>query len=230
MGKDTTLPKNWPTSLPYLTQPSYSPRLTPPQHLSLRTRPSPSPSTFLPEIPAHHPRGPSPLVRITPIADPSHPAHGQCGLYASRTLAPGSLIVPYYGVVHGDGDAAHSSSDYDLWLDRDAGVAVDAACAGNEARFVNDYRGVQERPNAEFKECWDARTGERCMGVFVLPIGKKKKKGVGAGGAKKGGAASGGEGIAKGEEILVSYGKGFWGKRQNEGIDDVSGDRDRIDD
>ncbi|KAI0594906.1 hypothetical protein F4775DRAFT_410515 [Biscogniauxia sp. FL1348] len=213
MGKDTTLPKNWPPSLPYLTQPSYSPRLTPPQHLSLRTR-----TTYpLPEIPAHYPRGPSPLVRITPIADPSHPAHGQCGLYTSRALAPGSLIVPYYGVVHRDGDDTHSSSDYDLWLDRDAGVAVDAARAGNEARFVNDYRGVRGRPNAEFRECWDARTGERCMGVFVLLAGKKKNK------KEKAGAAAGGEGIAKGEEILVSYGKGFWGKRRDEDADDDAG-------
>lgn len=38
------------------------------------------------------------------------------------------------------------------------------------------------------------------MGVWVLGGGKKKK----------------GVGIKKGEEILVSYGKGFWGERKAE--------------
>lgn len=53
--------------------------------------------------------------------------------------------------------------------------------------------------NAEFREVWDGRPGrgERCMGVWVLPAGKAKKN----------------QGIKKGEEILVSYGRGFWGAR-----------------
>jgi SET domain-containing protein len=123
-------------------------------------------------------------------------------------------------VCHDSGHADHARSDYDLWLDRDAGVAVDAAAAGNEARFVNDYRGVRARPNAEFRECWDPRVGQKCMAVFVLPAGKKAMAaaaGAGEKGPKKGGAAAAAAaGIAKGEEICVSYGKGFWGKRQAE--------------
>ncbi|KAI1502101.1 hypothetical protein F5X99DRAFT_427494 [Biscogniauxia marginata] len=224
MGKSaaTTTPKNWPPALPYLTQPTYAPSLTPTQLRSLRARPADPAAT--PTIPAHHPRGPSPLVRIAPITDPAHPARGQFGLFAARALPPGALVVPYFGLVHpgsdGDGDGdGDGGSDYDLWLDRGddvddddddsgGGVAVDAARAGNEARFVNDYRGVRGRPNAEFRECWDARRGERCMGVFVLPVGKKGKN-CGSGG-----------GIGKGEEILVSYGKGFWGKRRDEDAGD----------
>lgn len=111
----------------------------------------------------------------------------------------------YIGNVHGgrseDLDAA-PESDYDLWLDRDAGVAVDAAKSGNEARFINDYRGVAERPNAEFREVWSEKFGQRCMAVFVLPER-----------AGKAGRAAGKGGIAKGQEILVSYGKGFWSHR-----------------
>ena len=133
----------------------------------------------------------------------------------------------------------YTKSDYDLWLDRDGDVAVDAARVGNEARFVNDYRGVPPRlllshdekgrtvkkndkrayngngndkrkPNAEFKVVWDPRLadgrGEKCMAVFVLPAGKKA-----TGRARE-------VGIAKGEEVLVSYGKGFWeGRRGEEG-------------
>lgn len=82
---------------------------------------------------------------------------------------------------------------------------------GNEARFVNDYRGVPgrdgKRQNAEFKEVWWAGKdgkGEKGMAVFVLPAGKRA-----VGRAKT-------VGIAKGEEILVSYGKGFWDQRRDE--------------
>jgi hypothetical protein len=99
----------------------------------------------------------------------------------------------------------HADSDYDLSLDRDHDLAIDAARAGNEARFVNDYRGVKARPNAEFRECWDARRGERGMGVWVLPRGKSGK----------------GIGVKKGDEILISYGRGFWGARKGDEEEDV---------
>lgn len=209
MGKGATsgsAPSNWPASLPYLFQPWHSPHLTNPQREALKLRGSIVPD----EIPASCGRGASANARIVAINDPAHPASGQSGLFASRALEPGSFIVPYYGIVHSGHaphNAAHEKSDYDLWLDRIAGIAVDAAEAGNEARFVNDYRGVKERPNAEFKEAWDARSGERCMAVFVLAAGKGGKKGGG--------------GIKKGEEILVSYGRGFWDNRKNVAGDDA---------
>jgi hypothetical protein len=60
---------------------------------------------------------------------------------------------------------------------------------GNEARFINDYRGIKARPNAMFG---DRRTvtGELRMSVW-----------------------SSSEGVKKGEEILVSYGKAWWRAR-----------------
>lgn len=198
------LPKNWPENFPYLTTPAYASPLHKTQLQAIRTKPT-SPSDVR-EIPRDLKPGPCPLVKITPIADPHHPAHGQAGLFATRHLPPGSLILPYLGEIHPAGSAAHASSDYDLWLDREGDVAVDASRMGNEARFVNDYRGVPGRagrPNAEFCAIWDGRRGEKGMAVFVLPAGKK--------GQGKGG------GIAKGQEILVSYGKGFWGQRKEEG-------------
>ncbi|KAI1427887.1 hypothetical protein F5Y12DRAFT_125072 [Xylaria sp. FL1777] len=202
MGKDA-VPKNWPSSVPYLSRPSFAPHVSKTQHESLRMR--------LPDliavIPANFPRGPCPLVRIIPISDSSHPAQGQFGLFAARHLEPGTLILPYYGLVHSSlppHSLNHDKSDYDLWLNREADIAVDAEQAGNEARFINDYRGIRERPNAEFKQCWDVRSGQQCMAVFVLPSGKNALTKAGAGG------------IAKGTEILVSYGKGFWSKRREE--------------
>lgn len=202
------LPKNWPQSLPYLTCPAYSPTLSKSQLQTLRSKSDASSSSASPdlrEIPRDLKPGPCTHVKITPITDTQHPAYGQAGLFAARALPPGSLILPYMGELHPADAAAHSSSDYDLWLDRSGDVAVDAARMGNEARFVNDYRGVPGavRANAEFGEVWDVRRGEKGMAVFVLPAGKKEKS--------KGG------GIAKGQEILVSYGRGFWEKRREEG-------------
>jgi hypothetical protein len=102
---------------------------------------------------------------------------------------------------HGEEKDPHADSDYDLSLDREMGIGIDADRKGNEARFINDYRGIAEKPNAEFKELWDEKSGERGMGVWVLPEGRSGK----------------GKGIRKGEEILVSYGRGFWGARRAEG-------------
>lgn len=164
MGR-AAAPKHWPPSVPYLAQPSLAPHLTKAQKDALRSR---SPD-LVATIPSSLPRGPSALVRIVPINDPSHPASGQAGLFATRHLEPGTLILPYYGLVHSSlapYSTAHDESDYDLWLNKDAGVAVDAAKAGNEARFVNDYRGICERPNAEFRQCWDVRSGQQCSERF----------------------------------------------------------------
>lgn len=208
MGQQKSpVPKNWPDTIIYLTTPAYSSRLNKAQLQAIRVNDI-SNNEDLPEIPRDLKPGPCALVKITPINNPQHPACGQAGLCATRALPPGSLIMPYLGELHPSSASSHSQSDYDLWLSRTADVAVDAARMGNEARFVNDYRGVpgQSRPNAEFREVWDARRGEMTMAVFVLPAGKKA--------AAKGGSAAGG--IAKGEEILVSYGKGFWGKRKEE--------------
>jgi nuclear pore complex protein Nup98-Nup96 len=109
--------------------------------------------------------------------------------------------VAYLGRVHTSA-STDGGSDYDLWLDREADLAVDAAGRGNEARFVNDYRGVRDRANAEFGTGWCERWGQLCVGFWVVK-GKGKGKGREAG-------------IRKGEEIVVSYGKGFWGQRKDE--------------
>lgn len=205
-GPKQALPKNWPESLPYLVSPAYSSTLSKTQLQTLRS--SPQASLDIREIPRDFQPGPCANVKITPITDAQHPACGQAGLFAARALPPGSLILPYLGELHPADSAAHSASDYDLWLDRSGHVAVDAARMGNEARFVNDYRGVPGavRANAEFCEVWNVARGERGMAVFVLPAGKRDK--------------GKGQGIAKGQEILVSYGRGFWAKRREEAAGD----------
>lgn len=138
-------------------------------------------------------------TRIRVIADPSHPACGQCGLFATRKLEPGTHVVDYMGHVHlpvpEDSDPA---SDYDLSLRHGTTLhlGIDAARSGNESRMINDYRGVAKAPNAGFDSYVTQQGDEVRMGVFVL--GSERK---------------GGRGIRKGEEILISYGKGFWQHR-----------------
>lgn len=91
------------------------------------------------------------------------------------------------------------NADTSTCLDREIGLSVDAAHAGNESRCANDYRGVAERPNAEFRDCFiqvpsvkraDGTRWERRVGIFVLSAGKAGKRKAG---------------IKAGEEILVSY-------------------------
>lgn len=191
------MPKGWPPGVAYTVAPVYSKACTADSIKQLHTAP-PLTEAIKP------PPAPSPWVRITKISSSSHPAHGQHGLFATQHLPPDTFIILYLGLFHARADA-DPASDYDLSLDRELGIGVDATCMGNEARFINDYRGVgPPAPNAEFREVWvDAGRGrlERRMGVFVLSAGKSGKRA---------------KGIAKGDEILVSYGKGFWSERRKE--------------
>ncbi len=189
-----------------MTAPVFSQSLATEHRSALQTRPKDAYA-----IPANTPRGPCSLVKITPITISSHPANGQFGLFAAKDLKPGTFILQYVGEIHASALTIsfpqdtptniepHANSNYDLSLDRELGIGIDADRKGNESRFINDYRGIAERPNAEFKEIWNERRSERGMGVRVLPEGKSGK----------------GKGIRKGEEILVSYGKGFWDARRD---------------
>ena len=216
MPKSRIGPENWPSSIPYLSAPVLS-RDVPKDILSTQALSSTSlePST----VTIGTPETPYSNIRITAISDPSHPACGQYGLFTTRVHFPDSFICLYLGLVHSTAadstaklphEADHPKSDYDLSLDRDLGLAVDAANMGNEARFINDYRGIADRPNAEFRDVIIKVKGgkkERGVGVFVKAA-KKDKKGK----TRKDSEV----GIMKGTEILVSYGRGFWSARRTE--------------
>lgn len=198
-----TTPRSWPQQITYLTAPKYSTSF--PLEKLRHLRPSEAAS-----------RSDEPLlklcretcsaVRIIKIEDKSHPAFGQAGLFASKHLPAGSFVLFYLGHVH-ENSQSDETSNFCLSLDRDLAVSVDAKEMGNEARFTNDYRGIATRPNAEFRIVWaDLGNGkhERRMAIFVLCAGKS---GVRA------------KGIAKNEEILVSYGKGFWTERGKDEVE-----------
>ncbi|KAL7962281.1 hypothetical protein V8C34DRAFT_206550 [Trichoderma compactum] len=208
-------PKNWPATLPYLKAPLYGKDISATHMQLLRTKPHDGAIDQVPIAPASSPatETPCPRVKIQAITDRNHPAYGQFGLFAAQDVAPGELILAYLGRLHGRATTSEES-DYDLWLDREMDVAVDAAREGNEGRFVNDYRGIEgkERANARFGNVFCERWGEVCVGVWAVGGGKKMKK-------KSQG------GIKKGEEILVSYGKGFWEERRKDGDDEGGGEQ-----
>ncbi|KAI9866108.1 MAG: hypothetical protein M1813_001669 [Trichoglossum hirsutum] len=182
------IPKNWPLEIAYLRSPVYSNKLTSSELSYLR--PTNSTSVGTTSITLRNS-----LVKICLITSPdAHPALHQRGLFATRHLPPGSFILDYLGLYHSES----SISDYDLSLSRDLGIGIDAVAMGNEGRFINDFRGIKDGPNAEFRE--RIVGSERRMGVWVLPVGKSGK----------------GKGISKREEICVSYGKGFWKCRKGE--------------
>jgi hypothetical protein len=199
-------PKSWPKEIVYLTRPVYS-KATSSSVLRLLKSDVPPNSIIVPNG-----AGPYSAVKISAINDPSHPAHGQYGLFASQRLPPDSFILLYLGYIHDQTDT-DPNSDYDLSLDRELGIGVDAAKMGNEARFINDFRGIAPSANAEFRDVWvDVGKGcfEKRMAVYVLSAGKSGKRA---------------KGIGKGEEILVSYGKGFWAERNPQDTEELKGDQ-----
>lgn len=69
----------------------------------------------------------------------THPAIGQCGLFAKKTIPPRTLVVPYYGLVHLAGDEEgdeDAESRYDAAIEADDGtkLGIDATHMGTEAR------------------------------------------------------------------------------------------------
>jgi hypothetical protein len=200
-------PRDWPTDIRFLQDQTYSATITDDLRAQLgRTTPE---SESYAKIFTDLLRSPCSRAEGRIIDLHTHPAHGQRGLFAVEHLEPDSFICLYLGHVHTNSlSDTDPHSDYDLSLDRELGLSVDAAKSGNEARFANDYRGIAERPNAEFRDCFirvksDKRASgakwERRVGIFVLSTGKAGKR--------KGG-------IKAGEEITVTYGKAYWESRK----------------
>lgn len=174
----TSVPSHWPPNVRYIENCGY--------HSSV----SPSTRSFIQGNSTKSPHNPHSRVAIRLISSSSHPACGQYGLFAAKKIPPKTHILDYIGEIHCDD---RPDSDYDLSLYRSldgVNVGVDASVMGNEARFINDFRGIRDRPNAVFS---DGRMASRELRMSVW---------------------SSSEVIKKGEEILVSYGKSWWKERK----------------
>ncbi|SOV05766.1 uncharacterized protein UDID_06216 [Ustilago sp. UG-2017a] len=154
----------------------------------------------------------------------AHPSLGSFGLFAAQEIVPNTFIRPYLGVLHTKADADFHST-YDLSLCHDprllclqppqtnldtlllhaesvseqpdpSALYIDSQYWGNESRFVNDYRGIAQKPNVEFRsfiqynstaEQPQEGSQERFqMGLFATRL------------------------IRKGQELVINYGKSYW--------------------
>jgi Proteins containing SET domain len=170
-------PSHWPPNLQYIENCAY--------HSSVCS----STRSFIQGSSTELSRNCRPPVVIRPLSSPSHPACGQYGLFAAKKIPPRTHILDYIGEIHCDDRLA---SDYDLSLYRSLdglNIGVDASVMGNEARFINDFRGIRDKPNAIFSD------GRIAGGQLRMSIWSTN------------------EAIKKGDEILVSYGKSWWKAR-----------------
>ncbi len=167
------IPINWPTDIQYLTeniwdnQPKFY--LEYQKECKIQTCSS-------------HCKGIAKKVQITKVP-PEHPAFPAFGLYALQNIPKHQLILDYKGIVKPE-ELESKTSDYILHFDDI--YSIDAEFAGNEGRFVNDYRGIG-KPNVKF-ELYRYQQKVH-MGIFSTVN------------------------IPKGQELLVTYGKGFWKER-----------------
>ncbi|KAI8607956.1 hypothetical protein BC830DRAFT_1072534, partial [Chytriomyces sp. MP71] len=120
--------------------------------------------------------------------------NGQLGLFASTMIQCNTHIVDYVGLVISADSPRIQASDYVLDMtgysvasgETILRLAIDGELVGNEGRMVNDSRG--SKPNVEFRSYVDVETRQLRMALFCC-------------------AAAG---IRPGEELLISYGKGYW--------------------
>ncbi|KAJ3042683.1 hypothetical protein HDV00_006740 [Rhizophlyctis rosea] len=194
------LPENWPITVTFSTKNIWAksvPDSLKTTYCPPTTTTTPSgtlaPPKSSPEVADVHSEsvipydGPSPLVTIRKIDSDDHPAKGQLGLFANQRIPAFSHILDYIGEVHLD-ETLPPQNDYALFLH--GPLTISAQDIGNEARCINDFRGISSRPSAAFDTYRDALTGEVRIGCWTLN-----------------------RALEVGEEILVTYGKAWWKAR-----------------
>ncbi|KAJ3124574.1 hypothetical protein HK100_011187 [Physocladia obscura] len=221
------LPANWPADIKFIIDYVFSPQLNLVRlpAVSIEHAAKFNLRMLLPKPYA------SPFALIVRINNSKHPANGQNGLFAITDIPPNTHIVDYVGEIISADSEQVKTSDYVLDFGgggegvsleaadgREIRLAVDGAVVGNEGRMVNDFRGVPAEPdyskrsfnkkksataaefahfankskaNVEFRSYVNAKTREMRMGLFCCEA----------------------KGIRKGQELLISYGKGYWASR-----------------
>ncbi|KEG12981.1 hypothetical protein DQ04_01291110 [Trypanosoma grayi] len=132
-----------------------------------------SPSSYLPEQ----------YVELRVLTDPRHPAYGQVGLFAKKTIPSNTVVTPYSGYIEIFSTSC-SSRTYTMGFGSlGDDYALDAEFVGNYGRFANDPRGVEGLSANLSAESRFTPRGEAYTALVSRRI------------------------INKGEEILMSYGK-----------------------
>lgn len=129
-----------------------------------------------------------PHITLEMIRNESHPCYCQRGVFATQDILPGEAIGEYVGelrlVDHRFKNVAGYTYSMTLRVIGNLLLIVDASRKSNEIPFINDYRGIKEKPNV------------RAVGAihkgYLMPLIEAISP------------------IYKGEELLTDYGKGYW--------------------
>ena len=123
------------------------------------------------------------FVYIKKISDKTHPLYGQYGVFAQKGFRQYDILGQYTGnLVRSDLSKEYKGSLYTAFLCESYDINADRS--GNETRFINDYRDIQEKPNVAL------RTGIVNKKPVVLFICCND--------------------ISPGDEILTDYGTQYW--------------------
>lgn len=129
------------------------------------------------------------LIVVEDIPFANHPAGKGKRVVARVDISKDTRIGSYAGEVgRVDGDNV-DWSPYQLALGKGSMRYVDAACIGNSMRYINDPRGMgPTKPNVVFMQDPDRRVCTNHLIILVVALVD----------------------IRAGEELLVSYGDGYW--------------------
>ena len=108
-------------------------------------------------------REPRVVIKRIPSDVEAHPCRGQYGVFARTALQATTCLMSYGGILR-----TAQASDSRLVVSLGGGLDVDAASCGNEARYINHYAGIAERPNCQLLVRMDACSGQRWACVSLL--------------------------------------------------------------
>ena len=130
------------------------------------------------------------VADLKTINHPAFVARGSKGLFADVSFAADDYIGSYGGkIIYFKDDLEEDVSSwnpYQLTPDPNGNYYIDGLEIGNELRYCNDPKGTDREPNARFYQS-DVTIGD----FFVCDVHAIRD-------------------IAPGEEILISYGDGYW--------------------
>ena len=123
-------------------------------------------------------------VEIREITNENHKLFGEYGLFAKRRWKKFEIIGDYTGEVCNSNNEGDYVANLYHDLPSNESIGIDSINYGNETRFINDYRGINDIPNTKIVS---TVVGGISRILFVVI-----------------------EDIATFEEILTDYGEEYW--------------------
>lgn len=121
-SRNRRVPARWPRDVTFLTALQYSPSIPHDVLALVRGTNSTRSSATATTGSRANVSSPTP-VAIRLIESPSHPAHGQMGLFANKKIPPHTHIIDYLGEAHTD-DRPKSNYDLSLYRSQDGLINV----------------------------------------------------------------------------------------------------------